>query len=199
MLSMCCSLGGVIPKTNVKESDLMPQISSFDTTVNFCPLDEGDLVLWGGKKPLTEPVLGDGADGPFKSKIDSPEPQNGGSRAQLAAARQELRALRESCHDLKQTWLDEPYWRRLAKSRKYRMPAYYLPISRGGIEKVIRALGQDKSFFRTAFGFETFSEFVQRNPRIPLWAFAGLCLESLEQNRAKSEGAKPLLSPLKSF
>jgi hypothetical protein len=60
---------------------------------------------------------------------------------------------------------------------------YFLPLTKKGIERVLKELGQSREFFREAFGLATYCEFVVRNPRMPLWVFAGNCLEILDSNR----------------
>lgn len=143
-----------------------------------------NLAPWGGETPLSSPSLGDGPSGHCRAESDSVRRQRGGSAAQLKAARQRQEELRVSClSNLKREWLDEPYWRQLAKNRKYRMPMYFLPLTKKGIERVLKELGQSREFFREAFGLATYCEFVVRNPRMPLWVFAGNCLEILDSNR----------------
>jgi hypothetical protein len=67
----------------------------------------------------------------------------------------------------------------LAAKSQYRLPHWYIPLSAGGIEKVLRDLGLGSKFFREVFGDkETYKRFVKRNPHMPLWAFAGQCLEA---------------------
>lgn len=95
----------------------------------------------------------------------------------LAKARQAKERLIEQGRSLKQDWLDADHWRALAAQKHYRLPHWYIPLSAGGIERVLRDLRLDSVFFRAVFGAsETYKRFVSRNPRMPLWAFAGICL-----------------------
>jgi hypothetical protein len=106
----------------------------------------------------------------------------------LAGARQARKALIELGRGLKQDWLDADHWRALAAQRQYRLPHWYLPLSAGGIESLLRDLGLDRDFYRGAFGLKTYQQFIVRNPSMPLWAFAGLCLE-LQSSQFSSESA----------
>ena len=96
----------------------------------------------------------------------------------LAEARQAREALIGLGRGLKQDWLDADHWRALAAQRQYRLPHRYLPLSAGGIERVLRDLGLDRDFYREAFGLKTYQQYVDRNPSTPLWVFAGICLEA---------------------
>ncbi len=155
-----------------------------DGSADFCPLNSAKLASWGAQNPSSPDALDNPLGASQKPQFEYRGAQKGGSAGQLKAAREKLDRLREcAAQDLKQVWLDEPYWRRLARERQYRMPVYYLPTTKEGIEKVLRKLGQDKTFFREVFGLSTFSQLVDRNPRMPLWAFAGICLEHLEAQR----------------
>ena len=100
----------------------------------------------------------------------------------LAEARQAREALIGLGNSLKQDWLDADHWRALAAQRQYRLPHWYLPLSAGGIERVLRDLGLDRDFYREAFGLKTYQLYVDRNPSTPLWVFAGLCLEASLQD-----------------
>ena len=81
---------------------------------------------------------------------------------------------------LKQDWLDAEHWRALAMKRQYRLPHWYIPLSPSKIEAVLHKLGLGIDFYRTAFGLACYKDFITRNPSTPLWAFAGLCLEMME-------------------
>jgi len=83
---------------------------------------------------------------------------------------------------LKQDWMDAEYWRRLAAERGYTLPHWYIPLSATGIEGVLHDFKLGQTFFRDHYGAViTYKEFVDLNPRVPLWAFAGWVLEKLEE------------------
>ena len=86
----------------------------------------------------------------------------------LAEARQAREALIGLGNGLKQDWLDADHWRALAAQRQYRLPHRYLPLSAGGIERVLRDLGVDRDFYREAFGLKTYLKLEYRNPNMPL-------------------------------
>ena len=86
----------------------------------------------------------------------------------LAEARQAREALIGLGRGLKQDWLDADHWRALAAQRQYRLPHRYLPLSAGGIERVLRDLGLDRDFYREAFGLKTYLKLEYRNPNMPL-------------------------------
>ena len=81
---------------------------------------------------------------------------------------------------LKQDWLDAEHWRALAKKRHYRLPHWYIPLSPAKIEAVLHDLSLGIDFYRTAFGLVNYSDLIARNPLMPLWVFAGLCLELID-------------------
>ena len=81
---------------------------------------------------------------------------------------------------LKQDWLDAEHWRALAKNRRYRLPHWYIPLSTSKMETVLHDLGLGIDFYRTAFGLVSYRDFITRNPSTPLWAFAGLFLELID-------------------
>jgi len=119
--------------------------------------------------------IGEPASAVFRPPEALNRPVSGDS---LTKARQIKEKLIEQGSGLKQDWLDADHWRALAAQRQYRLPHWYLPLSAGGIEKVLRDFGLGCKFFREVFGkHETYKKFVARNPQMPLWAFAGQCLE----------------------
>jgi hypothetical protein len=120
--------------------------------------------------------IGEPASAVFRPLEALNRPVSGDS---LAKARQAKEKLIEQGGGLKQDWLDADHWRALAAKSQYRLPHWYIPLSAGGIEKVLRDLGLGSKFFREVFGDkETYKRFVKRNPHMPLWAFAGQCLEA---------------------
>jgi hypothetical protein len=118
--------------------------------------------------------------------IDSHPPQSGirGSQAPISALTSKgVEARRKLIVDgfkLKQDWLDGEHWRALAKNRRYRLPHWYIPLSPSKIEAVLHELGLGIDFYRTAFGLVSYRDLIARNPLMPLWVFAGLCLELSE-------------------
>ena len=118
--------------------------------------------------------------------IDSQPPQPGirGSHSPISALTSKgVEARRKLILDgfkLKQDWLDAEHWRALAKNRHYRLPHWYIPLSTSKMETVLHDLGLGIDFYRTAFGFVSYRGFIARNPLMPLWVFAGLCLELSE-------------------
>ena len=118
--------------------------------------------------------------------IDSHPPQQGirGSQAPISALTSKgVEARRKLILDglkLKQDWLNAEHWRALAKNRRYRLPHWYTPLSTSKMESVLHDLGLGIDFYRTAFGLVNYSDLIARNPLMPLWVFAGLCLELSE-------------------
>lgn len=104
-------------------------------------------------------------------------PNDRGQRGSLDAANLAKRELINNGRALRQNWLDASNWRSLANQRGYRLPHWYLPLSATGIEKVLGALSLDRQFYRETFGLKTYQDYVDKNPTVPLWAFAGICLE----------------------
>ena len=86
----------------------------------------------------------------------------------------------ERGNELKQDWMDAEYWRGLATQRGYTLPHWYIPLSATGIEEVLHSFKLGQRFFRKHYGTNiTYQEFVDLNPRVPLWVFAGWVLEHL--------------------
>jgi len=104
-------------------------------------------------------------------------PNNSFSGHSFDTANLKRQELIHAGRDLKQDWLDQDHWKTLAASRSYRLPHWYLPLSAKGIEKVLRDLGLNQRHFREHFGQISYRKFASMNPTIPLWAFAGQCLE----------------------
>lgn len=111
-------------------------------------------------------------------------PNDRGQRGSLEVANLAKRELISNGRALRQNWLDAGNWRSLASQRGYRLPHWYLPLSATGIEKVLGALSLDRQFYRETFGLKTYQDYVNKNPKVPLWAFAGFCLEQSSQNRS---------------
>jgi len=81
---------------------------------------------------------------------------------------------------LNQSWSDAEHWRRLAKEHGYTLPHRHIPLSTSGIEKVLHQLNVNQKFFRDHYGPRIiYQEFVDLNPDVPLWVFAGWILESI--------------------
>jgi hypothetical protein len=134
------------------------------------------------KKPNNSVQIGLGIGEPASAVFRPPEALNRPvSEDFLAKARQAKEKLIEQGRSLKQDWLDADHWRALAAKRQYRLPHWYIPLSAGGIETVLRDLGLGSKFFRDVFGEkETYKRFIKRNPQMPLWAFVGICLELVQ-------------------
>ncbi len=120
----------------------------------------------------------------FLSDFESPQPGIRGSQAPISALTSKgVGARRKLIVDglkLKQDWLDAEHWRALAKNRRYRLPHWYIPLSPSKMESVLHDLGLGIDFYREAFGLVSYRDFIDRNPYTPLWAFAGLCLETMD-------------------
>ena len=105
------------------------------------------------------------------------QPIKGFHSQQMEAANNTLHELMEAGKHLRQVWADSEHWRQLARERGYRLPHWYLPMTPRGMEQVLRSLGLDRQFYRDSFGLKTYQDLIDRNPRTPLWVFAGWCLE----------------------
>jgi len=106
-------------------------------------------------------------------------PNNGFSGHSFDIANLKRQELIQAGSKLKQDWLDQDHWKALAAARGYRLPHWYLPLSPKGIERVLRDLGLNQKHFREHFGQISYKQFVLMNPKLPLWAFAGQCLEGI--------------------
>jgi hypothetical protein len=104
-------------------------------------------------------------------------PITGLNRHRLDAANERLDDLIAAGRGLRQQWADAEHWRQLARERGYRLPHRYQPMTPKGMEQVLRSLGLDRQFYRKAFGLKTYQDLIDRNRDVPLWVFAGWCLE----------------------
>jgi hypothetical protein len=134
------------------------------------------------KNALKMSCLGVGIGEPSSAVSSLPEaPNRGFSSHSLEAANIKRQELIEASSHLKQNWLDQDHWRNLAAARGYRLPHWYLPLTSSGIESVLRDLGLGKKWFIESFGHLTYKQFASMNLKMPLWAFAGHCLEAVSK------------------
>ena len=80
---------------------------------------------------------------------------------------------------LKQDWLDAGYWRLLGRLRGFRFAYYYQPLSTRGIRRTLCKLAVTSQKFTEYFGEVSYEQYVNLNPRLPLWVFQGLLLENM--------------------
>jgi hypothetical protein len=140
-------------------------------------------ILENSKNGLKMSALGVGIDEHSPAVFSLPEaPNKGFSGHSLEAANTRRQELIEAGSSLKQDWLDQDHWRGLAAVHGYRLPHWYLPLSSSGIEGVLRDLGLGKKWFINYFGDLSYKQFASMNPKMPLWAFAGQCLEGISSS-----------------
>jgi hypothetical protein len=145
---------------------------------NICP----DPTAGSGttENALKMSRLGVGMGEPLSAVCSATEqPNNSFSGHSFDTANLKRQELIYAGSELKQDWLHQDHWKMLAASRSYRLPHWYLPLSPKGIEKVLRDLGLNQRHFRECFGRISYKQFASMNPKMPLWAFAGQCLEQI--------------------
>lgn len=135
------------------------------------------------EKAFKMPCLGVGIDEALKAVSGATEtPNNSLCGHSLDTANFHRRGLIQAGNDLKQDWLDQRHWKSLAADSGYRLPHWYLPLSPKAIERVLRDLGLNQEHFRQYFGRVSYQRFASMNPKMPLWAFAGQCLEQMNHH-----------------
>lgn len=95
-----------------------------------------------------------------------------------AANLKRMQLIAES-NELKQDWLDAGYWRLLGRLRGFRFAYYYQPLTTRGIRRTLCKLSVTSQKFKEYFGQVSYEQYVNLNPRFPLWVFQGLLLEHL--------------------
>ena len=82
---------------------------------------------------------------------------------------------------------DKNHWRELCAKYGIRSPSWYMPADPKGIRKILRKIGKDSLWFKDVTGFISAQEFADANPKMPLYAFAGMMLEEID-SESSSEG-----------
>lgn len=88
---------------------------------------------------------------------------------------------------LKQNWLDEPHWRRLASKFNVRLPLAYNSNSEVKyLKRIMKAVGCDYKDYLEACGYTNLKQFHKDNPLTPAFAECGQFLEywdEMESNK----------------
>ncbi len=87
---------------------------------------------------------------------------------------------------LKQDWLDESFFRRLAADYGLRLAPWWKPASETRyIRRALAAAGKDGEWFKASFGCPV-KDFCIFNPRTPAWVAQAMVLEmaSLDKNNS---------------
>jgi hypothetical protein len=90
-------------------------------------------------------------------------------------------AVRHAEKNLKLDWDDIPHWKELASKHGVRLPIWYLPADVKQMRKIVRKLGKDRVWWSDEFGFSQYKDHLKANPSMPAFAFAGFCLEAIEE------------------
>jgi hypothetical protein len=98
--------------------------------------------------------------------------------AAAAVARQARKA-----SNLRTDFLDEPHWVDLAREAGFRLPVWGTPCTPGAMTRWLKRCGLSVAWYREATGFTSLRQHITANPRWPLRAWAGLCLEEWEALR----------------
>lgn len=85
--------------------------------------------------------------------------------------------------NLKQDFLDLPYWRQLASEAGVRLPMSYVPaIEVKHVKKLLKKLNIDVKEWCEVEGYSTLKKFGVDNPTYPAYAHCGLVLEYWKEN-----------------
>lgn len=83
---------------------------------------------------------------------------------------------------LRHGWLDEQYWRDLAKKYNTRLPQTYQPATQTKyIRKVAKKVGIDIKNWIESTGCDNLAEINKLNPNIPAYAMTGWYLEYVDE------------------
>lgn len=72
-------------------------------------------------------------------------------------------------------------WAQLAKDRRLRLPLWRMQCTTGGMRRWLKKIKRDPNWYLDYSGERTLKVFAQNNPDWPLRAFAGICLEWVEE------------------
>ncbi|MNQ73415.1 hypothetical protein D3C85_881440 [compost metagenome] len=85
---------------------------------------------------------------------------------------------------LKQSWMDEPHWRRLASKYNVRLPLAYNSNSEvKHLKRIMKAVGCDYKDYLEACGFTNLKQFHKENPLTPAFAECGMFLEFWDEKQ----------------
>jgi hypothetical protein len=104
------------------------------------------------------------------------------------AANEAKNQLKEKAKDLRQDWLDEPYWLELYSKYGLRKPAWYLPTTPRYMRKYLKKLNIPVDIYCSSSGFSTLKSYKEHNPKHPLWVWLGMVLEDVEYSVFIQEG-----------
>lgn len=98
---------------------------------------------------------------------------------------------------LKRDFASAPHWLELARARNVRLPLWTTPCTTSGMRRWLRRAGLSVGWYRRWSGYRSLQEWIDANPRWPLRAFAGICLEECEiaephdrsESRSRQNGA----------
>lgn len=109
----------------------------------------------------------------YLQNLTEEERQANAERAKIA------RAEKKSAGEfLKQSWQDEPHWRRLASKFNVRLPLAYNSNSEVKyLKRIMKAVGCDYKDYLEACGYTNLKQFHKDNPLTPAFAECGMFLE----------------------
>ena len=86
--------------------------------------------------------------------------------------------------NLRTDFLDDPHWQDLAREAGFRLPVWSTPCTPGTMTRWLKRCGLSVAWYREATGFDSLRQHINANPRWPLRAWVGLCLEEREASLA---------------
>lgn len=99
-------------------------------------------------------------------------------RQKAAAKREADKAF--ALEHLRNDFADKNHWRRLASHYGVILPSWYVRTTKQ-IRRVLNHTGLSGSWVHEATGFSSVSEWMERNPDWPTYAFVGLVLEAAHE------------------
>jgi hypothetical protein len=86
---------------------------------------------------------------------------------------------------------DQLRWIDMAKERKLRLPLWRMQCTTGGMRRWLRKIKRDPTWYLEKTNEKTLKVFAQNNPTWPLRAWAGICLEWVEEEEENDNKLLP--------
>ncbi len=79
------------------------------------------------------------------------------------------------------SYKDQLRWAEMAKDRGIRLPQWKMKCTTGGMRRWLKKINRDPTWYLDKTNEKTLKVFAINNPDWPLRAWAGICLEWVEQ------------------
>jgi hypothetical protein len=93
----------------------------------------------------------------------------------------------EAGKDLISNFADEQVWKELFKARGFKMPAKYIKCEIKLMRRYLRKIGMSEKLYLQLTALKSLQDFIDLNPRWPLYAFVGFVCEYAEMKQEIAE------------